>query len=381
MSAERYLGLAGEEAGERVLRRVRPWVEIETPSHDAAAIAGLSRRIEAELSVLGARTRAVDAPGYGRNVIAQFEGRDGALAPIAVLAHIDTVHPVGTLETLPWQVRDGRAYGPGIYDMKTGLALVVEALAWLRERDRAPRRAVRLFVTCDEEVGAHSARPLFEAAAPELFAALVPEPSLPDGSVKTARKGVSTYTLEIEGRAAHAGVEPEKAISAVRELAHLLPAIHALEDRAAGTTINVGILRAGTASNTVPAHASAVIDVRFVVPEEAARVDAGLRALGPVQPGAKVTLDRPEHRGPLVRTPEIVALYEQARTLAAELGVMLGEGSTGGGSDGSIMAEYGVPVLDGIGPRGGGAHARDEHILIADLPFRLAFIASLLETL
>jgi glutamate carboxypeptidase len=240
---------------------------------------------------------------------------------------------------------------------------------------------VHLLVTCDEEIGAHSARPLFEETAPAVFAALVPEPSLPDGSVKTGRKGVSTYTLEIEGRAAHAGVEPEIAVSAVRELTHLLPAIYALENHAAGTTINVGLLQAGTASNTVPAHASASIDVRAVVPPEAERVDAGLRALAPRHPEAKLRLERPEHRGPLVRTPQIGALFEHAQRVAADLGFALGEGSTGGGSDGSIMAEFGVPVLDGIGPRGGGAHASDEHVRVADLPFRLAFMAALLETL
>lgn len=378
---EEWLGLSHDEAAGRVLRRVQPWVEAETPSYDDEAISALSRRIEGELQELGARTHATDAPGLGRNLRADFAGTDNSLDALVVLAHIDTVHPVGTLETQPYRVADGRAEGPGIYDMKTGLALVVEALAWLRERGRAPRRPVRLVVTCDEEIGSHSARPLFAAAARRAFAALVPEPSLPDGSVKTARKGVSTYQLEIEGRAAHAGVEPEKAVSAVRELAHLLTAIYALEKTAVGTTVNVGVLKAGTASNTVPAHATAVIDVRATVPPEAERVDAGLKTLRPENPEAKLRLTRPEHRGPLVRTPEIASLYEKARARAADLGFELGEGGSGGGSDGSIMAEFGLPVLDGIGPRGGGAHAVDEHVLVDDLPFRLAFIASLLETL
>lgn len=369
------------EAAQRVLDRVRPWVEAETPSYDEEAIAALSHRIEAELRELGATTRGIDAPGVGRNLIAEFAGSDPSQKPLAVLAHIDTVHPVGMLARLPFRVHHGRAEGPGIYDMKTGLALVVEALAWLREHGRAPRRSVRLIVTCDEEIGAHSARPLFEDAARDVFAALVPEPSLPDGSVKTGRKGVSTYEMEIEGRAAHAGVEPEKAVSAVRELMHLLPAIYALENHAEGTTLNVGLLTAGTASNTVPALVTASIDVRAVVPREAERVDAGLRALAPQHPEAKLRLTRPEHRGPLVRTPAIAGLYEHARKVAADLGFELGEGSTGGGSDGSIMAEYGVPVLDGIGPRGGGAHATDEHVVVDDLAFRLAFIATLLETL
>jgi glutamate carboxypeptidase len=265
--------------------------------------------------------------------------------------------------------------------MKTGLALAVEAIAWLHERQHTPRRPTILLVTCDEEIGSHSARPLFQDAAEVAYAALVPEPSMADGSVKTARKGVSTYALEIEGRAAHAGVEPEKAVSAVRELAALLPRIHALEDRTAGTTINVGVIHAGTASNVVPARAVAEIDVRAVVPAEAERVHTHLLALRAQHPDASVRVTRTEQRGPLVRTPGVVQLYQHARTIAAQWGVALGEGMTGGGSDGSLMAELGVPVLDGLGARGGGAHARDEHVLLEDLPFRLALMAALLETL
>lgn len=380
-SPEAWLGLERDEIIARVLRRVGPWVESETPSHDAAAIDALSREIETELLALGAAASATDAPGLGRNLRADFAGEDPAAKPLLVLAHIDTVHPRGSLATMPFEIRDGRAGGPGIYDMKAGLALVVEALAWLRERGRTPRRPVRLLVTCDEEIGAHSSRPLFEQGARECAAALVLEPCLPDGSMKTARKGVSTYTVDIEGRAAHAGVEPEAAVSATRELITFLPAVQQLEDRARGTTINVGILRAGTATNTVPAHAHLTIDVRAVVPEEAARVDAGLRAIRPAHPEAAYRLKRTEHRGPLVRTPEVVALYETARNVAAGFGVDLGEGSTGGGSDGSIVAEYGLPVLDGLGVRGGGAHALDEHIVLADVPFRLALVTALLETL
>jgi glutamate carboxypeptidase len=330
---------------------------------------------------VGATTRAFDAPGFGRNLRADFAGADASSAPLVVLAHIDTVHPKGTLATLPFRVLDDRAEGPGIYDMKTGLALAVEAIAWLHERGRAPHRPVILLVTCDEEIGSHSARALFQEAAEGAYAALVPEPAMADGSVKTARKGVSTYALEIEGRAAHAGVEPEKAVSAVRELAHLLPQIHDLEDRAAGTTVNVGVIHAGTASNVVPARAVAAIDVRAVTPAEAARVHAQLLALRAQHPEARVRATRTEQRGPLVRTPGVVQLYQHARDIAAQWDIALGEGMTGGGSDGSLMAELGVPVLDGLGARGGGAHAKDEHVLLEDLPFRLALMAALLETL
>ena len=376
-----WLGLDAAAARDRVLARVRPWVEIETPSRDEVALTALSRRIEEEVRALGATTHAFHAPGFGRNLRADFSGSDATLAPLVVLAHIDTVHPQGTLATLPFRVLEDRAEGPGIYDMKTGLALAVEAVAWLHGRGRTPRRPLIFLITCDEEIGSHSARSLFQAAADVSYAALVPEPSMADGSVKTARKGVSTYALEIEGRAAHAGVEPEKAVSAVRELAELLPRIHALEDRAAGTTINVGVIHAGTASNVVPARAVAEIDVRAVVSAEAERVHAHLLALRALHPEANVHVSRVEQRGPLVRTPGVVQLYQHARDIATQWDVALGEGMTGGGSDGSLMAELGLPVLDGLGARGGGAHARDEHVLLEDLPFRLALMAALFETL
>lgn len=378
---EAHLGMSRDAAARRVLDRVRPWVEHETPSYDEASIAALSRRIEGELVALGAEVHARDAPGRGRNLRADFAGAVEGLEPLVVLAHIDTVHPRGTLERQPFRVVDGRAEGPGIYDMKTGLALAVEALAWLGENGARPRRPVRLLVTCDEEIGSHSARSLFAEAAMGAAAALVPEPCLPDGSVKTSRKGVSTWELDIEGRAAHAGVEPERAVSAVRELMSVLPAIYALEDRAAGTQVNVGIVEAGTASNVVPARAHLAIDIRVAEPDEDARVTRGLEALRPAHPEARFELRQTETRGPLVRTPAIEALYHQASVLAADLGETLGEGGTGGGSDGSLIAGYGLPVLDGIGPRGGGAHAADEHVRVDDLPFRLAFFTRLLSSL
>jgi glutamate carboxypeptidase len=356
-------------------------VEVETPSGHAAGIDTLAAMIEHDLVAVGARVETHDAPGYGRNLVAYVEGSEPALGALVVLTHIDTVHPVGTLLRQPFALRDGRAEGPGVYDMKTGVALVVEALTTLRLAGAGPRRNVRFLITCDEEIGSYSARPLIESAARGAAAALVPEPSLPDGSVKTARKGVATYRFDIGGRAAHAGIEPEAAVSAVTELSHQLPRIIGLADHARGTTVNVGIVHAGTASNVVAGEAWGTIDVRSVVPAEAERVHEGLMALRPVLPGAKLVVERTESRPPLVRTAAVVALYERARAVAAELGVDVGEGASGGGSDGSLIATYGVPTLDGVGARGGGAHSSDEHVLVDDLPFRMDFMTRLLATL
>lgn len=378
---ETSLGFSREEAIGRVLDRVTPWVEIETPSGHEANIVRLSERIEAEAVGLGAAVEAFPAPGYGRNLRLTFQGREPPLEPVLAMGHIDTVHPVGTLERQPCSIDGDRCGGPGIYDMKAGIALVLEAVALLRRRGSAPRRTLRLLVTCDEEIGSNTAKPLFRESAAGSFAALVPEPCIGDGSVKTRRKGVGTYRLDVTGRAAHAGIEPEKAVSAVAELADRIREVLGYADHARGSTVNVGLIGGGTASNVVAAHAWATVDTRFVVPEEGDRMDQAILGMTASRAGAGLTIERGELRPPLVRTPAVVALYEHARQLADELGVTLGEGLSGGGSDGSLVAAMGLPTLDGLGPNGGGAHAVDEHILLSDLPFRLAFFSRLLDTL
>jgi glutamate carboxypeptidase len=364
----------------RVLGRIRRYVERETPSRAAAELVALSEMIEHELRSLGASVQRYDAPGLGRNLLAELPGQE-AVEPLLLLAHLDTVHPFGTLAERPFRIAEGRAYGPGIYDMKAGLAASLEALAWLRERGLSPRRPVRLLITCDEEIGSHSSRPLIEEHARAAAAVLVPEPSLPDGGVKTFRKGVSTYRLEAFGRAAHAGIEGAAAISATAELAYALCAILDLARHDRGTTVSIGMIGGGTASNVVAAAAWAVVDVRLAEDGEARRVHQTMLALRARNPAARVSVRLSEQRPPLVRSAAVVALYQRAREAAAELGVELTEGGTGGGSDGSIAAAVGAATLDGLGPRGGGAHATDEHIIVDDLPFRVALIARLFETL
>jgi glutamate carboxypeptidase len=381
MGVESYLGMPAAAARDNVLARSRAYVEVETPSGAAGPIRELAALIRRDLEGCGADVETFDVPDAGANLLAQVPGSDDALEPVMILAHIDTVHPAGTLAARPFRIEDGRAFGPGIYDMKTGLAIAIEALAFLHARGARPRRPVQLLITCDEEVGSHSARPLIAEQAPRTAAVLVPEPCLPDGGVKTARKGVATYRLDAAGVAAHAGIDGADAVSATAELVHALAATLDLADHAAGTTVNIGMLGGGTASNVVAAEAWAVVDVRLAVPAERERVHRELLALTARDPRASLQVTRTEDRPPLVRTADVAALYEHARSLAAELGVALDEGATGGGSDGSLAAAAGATVLDGLGPRGGGAHAADEHIVIADLPFRLALMARLLETL
>jgi len=378
---EATLAMTREEATKRVLDRIEKYVVMETPSHNEAALTGLSRHIEQELTSIGGRVESFAVPGLGRNLRATFEGAEPALEPVLVLGHLDTVHPIGTLENQPFRIAGERVEGPGVYDMKSGVALVIEALASLVERGLRPRRTTRLILTCDEEIGSHGAVDLFRESADGAFAALVPEPCNEDGSAKTRRKGVGTYRIDVYGKAAHAGIEPEKAVSAIAELADQIRAILALARPAIGTTLNIGTIGGGTASNVVPAHAWATIDTRFVDPAEGERLDAELSALRPERAGARVAVKRTEIRPPLVRTPAVAGLYEQARDLASGLGVEIGEGMSGGGSDGSLIASFGLPALDGLGPRGGGAHAVNEHILLSDLPFRLALYVRLLSRL
>ncbi|MEJ2677958.1 MAG: M20 family metallopeptidase [Gemmatimonadota bacterium] len=366
---------------DRVLDRLERLVAHETPSGDAARIDALAAVLADELAAFGATVTRIPAPGLGTHVSARFPGAHDHLAPVLVLAHMDTVHPVGSLAERPFRVADGRAWGPGTYDMKAGLAVVAESLAFLHRAGERPRRPVHLLATCDEEIGSHSSRSLIEDGAREACCVLVPEPCRPDGGAKTARKGVGVYTLHATGVAVHAGIDSGGGVNAIVELAHQILGLARLADPERGTTLNAGVIRGGTASNVVPASADVEIDVRFRTVEEGERADAELRALEPVLPGARLRLEGGINRPPLERTPAVVELYETARALAAALGFDLPEGETGGASDGCFTAALGVPTLDGLGVLGDGAHAFHEHIVIGDVPRRVALFGRLFQTL
>lgn len=296
--------------------------------------------------------------------------------PIVILCHHDTVWPQGTLARLPFRVDGDRVAGPGTYDMKAG---IVEA-AFALER-ATPRREVIVLSTSDEEIGSTSSRALIEGTARGAIAVLVLEPAATGGALKTTRKGIADFILEVDGRAAHAGVEPEKGVSAIEEMAHQVLALKALADPANGTTINVGVVEAGTRPNVVAAHARAEVDVRFSRASEAERVVAGIRGIQPTLSGARLRVIGGVDRPPMERTPGIVRLAELAQHLAGELGFALPETSTGGGSDGNFTAALGVPTLDGLGPDGGGAHADSEHLLVASWLRRTELLRRLIESL
>jgi glutamate carboxypeptidase len=355
---------------------LRELVEIESPSDDEAGLARLSRRLQELFGPLGTVDRfPKQASGY--DFVVRIPGRTDE-SPALALCHFDTVWPLGSLAENPFRMEGGIARGPGVFDMKGGIVCLLYALWALEGR---PRRPLWALFTSDEETGSHRSRPIIEELAQYCAHALVFESPLPHGALKTARKGTGRYTVTIEGRAAHAGVEPEKGISAVHEAAAQVLAIHALGAPALGTTLNVGVLRAGTRANVVAARAELEVDVRVSRADEAARVDAALRGLRPVLPGAVITVGGGLHRPPMERTPATAALFERARAIAAAMGVELGEGATGGGSDGNFTAALGLGTLDGLGPEGAGAHAADEQVIVASLPRRAALAAGLLDEL
>jgi glutamate carboxypeptidase len=364
---------------DEMLAAVTELVSHETPSGDKAALDGLGRALAERFRPLGPALSVLPKAEQGDHLRLSWEfGHGGESAPALILCHFDTVWPVGTLAERPIRVEDGRAYGPGIFDMKASLVLTEYALRAIRDLGLTlPRPVVALF-TSDEEIGSPTSRAPIEAEARHAAHALVLESPLAGGRLKTARKGVGRFTVEIGGRAAHAGVEPEKGISAIVELARQILGISELADPAAGTTVNVGVVQGGSTPNVVPAQASARVDVRVTTMAEAARIEAAMAALRPVLPGATVAASGGFNRPPMERTPAVAALFERARTIAAALGQELTEGATGGASDGNFTAALGLPTLDGLGALGAGAHAVDEHILIDSLPERAALLAALL---
>lgn len=364
------------------------FVGLESPSDDPAATARMGDEAARELTegarrfLTGAQvSRIVGTPGEierGPQLRIRLAGARPREKPLLLLGHLDTVWPRGTLAGFPWRVSNGVARGPGVYDMKAGLVQTIAALRALDRSGLRPRRPLTILWTTDEEVGSPASRALIEAEASGAAACLVMEPSLPDGGVKTSRRGVGVLGVRVRGRAAHAGLDPERGINAIVELSRIVLAASVLSAPERGVTVNVGTVRGGSRTNVVPAEASAQLDLRMDDPEEGERALAALRGLGPEHPEAQVAWSGGVNRPPLVRDEGVLRLYRLARRLAAEMDWELGEGAAGGGSDGNIVAGLGVPVLDGLGPRGDGAHARSEQVRTDDLPRRAALLAALL---
>jgi glutamate carboxypeptidase len=355
-------------------------VSIESPSDDRSSLEQFAATLETLFREFGTIERIEpDDAARGPNLRLTVDGATTPDGHAVALCHYDTVWSLGTLGRIPFSVdADGVARGPGCFDMKGGITVLYFALRALRERGLKPARQLRVLFTSDEEIGSPSSRPLIEATAQGAAVAYVLESPLPGGTLKTARKGTGDYLVRITGRAAHAGVEPQKGISATGELAHQILALHALNDFEVGTTVNVGVVHGGTRPNVVAAEAEAHVDVRVQTLAEADRIDAAIRGLQPHLPGARLEVEGGLNRPPMERSAAMARLFERARTIAAAMDVDLREGSTGGGSDGNFTAAMGVPTLDGLGAEGEGAHAAHEHVQTESFARRAALVAGLL---
>src|SRR5690625_4381569 len=369
-------------------------VRTESSSSDLLAVAaGATSVAEVLQDRVGARPEVVERDGvtHLRGRVGPYDtNRDpnsdtNSRPPrVVLLCHQDTVWPIGTLERLPFSISDsaetgaGIMRGPGSLDMLTGLVMAIHAVAAVRDvADPAAVADVELLVTGDEEVGSPSSRDLILQAAAGASAVLVPEAAADGGALKLARKGVSMYKVEVRGRAAHAGLEPENGINAALELAAQLPIIAGLADPSAGTTVTPTTLGAGTTTNTVPAQAHVHVDVRAVTTAELERVDAAIGELRPTIAGAEITVTGGISRPPLQRSASR-ELYAQYRDIATTMGVAVPDGvAVGGGSDGNFTAGAGIPTLDGLGAVGGGAHADHEHVVVSEIAPRTAMLAGL----
>jgi glutamate carboxypeptidase len=365
-----------------ILDFVRMLVEIESPSDHKPSVDRCAEFLADHLSPV-ASVRILRAREHGNHVRAEFRlpGRRKE-GQILILGHHDTVYPVGTLGQMPFRVAEGRAYGPGVFDMKGGIAIALFAVQGLRDQDRPVGRRVVLQLNSDEEIGSASSRELTEAEAKKSNVVLVLEPSFGlEGAVKTGRKGVGSYTLRVRGRASHAGLDFAAGASAVLELSRQLLRVAEFTDLKRGITVSPGLVSGGTRVNVVPEHAQAEVDIRIARLSDAGRLDRRFRSLRPIDGRCALAVEGGLNRPPLERTRDVVQLYRHARALARELGVELPETQVGGGSDGNFTAALGIPTLDGLGAVGEGAHSAGEHILVDRLGDRVALVGRLLETL
>ena len=361
-----------------VLETTESLVALESPTTDKAAVDRCGAELASRLEAIGGRVTRLTRPDRGDHLLAEF---GCGASQILLLGHFDTVWPVGQLDRMPLTRSGGRLHGPGVFDMKAGIAIAMLATRALLEAGPKIDDRIVMLWTSDEEVGSESSRAAIEDEARRSRAVLVLEPSLPGGAVKTSRKGCGSYQLIVRGIAAHAGIEPQKGASAVQELAHQILRVNALQDLARGISVNVVQVSGGLRTNVIPDEARAAVDVRVPTAAAAAEIDAAFKALRAVDGRTRVSADGGLDRPPLERTALVERLYREAQQVARALGQELAEGGTGGGSDGNLTAALGVPTLDGLGAIGDGAHALHEHVDIDTLPDRAALVAGLITKL
>jgi glutamate carboxypeptidase len=374
-----------EKCKDQIAETIRELVEIESPSDNKPAVDRIAKLLAAKFEALGGRTQFHRNSEFGDSLQIDFPAlpKDAAenRKPVLLLGHYDTVYPLGTLANMRCKVENGRLYGPGVLDMKSGIALMLHAIEALQMWHEAMPRPVTVFLVSDEEVGSHSSRKITEALAKKSAGVLVLEPAAGlRGAVKTARKGVGEYLLRAKGIAAHAGLDPGKGHSAILELARQIVVIAKLNNLREGISVNPGVIEGGTRTNVVAAEASLEIDVRIKDAKQAATIDRKLRSLKPFDKHCKLEISGGINRMPMERTAGVAALYKKAQAIAGQIRWKLDEAAVGGGSDGNFTAGMGIPTLDGLGGVGEGAHAVHEHIVISELPRRALLLAGMIES-
>jgi glutamate carboxypeptidase len=370
---------------DRMVETVRQLVEIESPSDNKPAVDRIAAFLAAKFEALGGRTQFHPSNDFGDSLQIDFDGlsRSGLSnrKPVLLLGHYDTVYPLGTLANMPCKIDNGRLRGPGVLDMKSGIALMLHAIEALQAWHGELPGPVTVFLVSDEEVGSHSSRKITEALASASAGVLVLEPAAAlRGAVKTARKGVGEYTLRVKGVAAHAGLDPGKGHSAILELARQIAAVSRLNNLRQGLSVNPGVVRGGTRTNVIAAEASVGFDVRIKSAKQASGIDRKLRSLRPFDKHCKLEMTGSINRLPMERTDGVAALYKKAHDIARHVGWKLEEAAVGGGSDGNFTAGLGIPTLDGMGGVGDGAHAVHEFIVISELPRRALLLAGMIES-
>jgi glutamate carboxypeptidase len=382
-TASAYLAFCQQHESE-MLSLLRKMVEIESPSDDKAAVDRMGAFLAEVFERLGGKVTFYPQETAGNHLKAEFAGGASDRAsgkPVLLLGHFDTVWPMGTLAKMPFRMEADRAFGPGVYDMKAGIAMMIFALRALKEAG-ATHRPVTILLDTDEEVGSTTGRPIVEGTAKDCEAVLVLEPSQgPQGHLKTSRKGVGDMTIRVRGRASHSGVDFEKGRSAIVELARQLLEIVKFTDLARGITVNPGVIQGGTRSNVIAAEAWAEVDLRIARIADAKELEKKFAALKPFDPDCSIELSGGINRPPMERTEGTVRLFGIAREMAEGMGWKLEESSTGGGSDGNFTSALGIPTLDGLGALGEGAHASHESVVIRELPQRTALLAGLIQSL
>ena len=356
----------------QALKLLEAMVNMDSPSPDKPLVDQFVRFVGLQFEAIGGRVEYVPAERFGDHLLVRFDGPSEDR--VLLLGHTDTVFAPGESVRRRFKIENNRATGPGVFDMKAGIVLMQSALRALRPIPRP----VTILLTSDEEVGSPSSRELIEREARLATAVLVLEPSLPGGTLKTARKGVGRFTIKATGRAAHAGIDLEKGVNAIEEIAHQVLRLQRLTDPDRGTSVSVGLVQGGTRVNVVPGEAAVDIDIRITNNEEAARITEMIRGLQPCLAGATLQIRGGINRPPMERTLDTARLFEVAREVGEEIGIKIAEGSTGGASDGNFTSALGVPTLDGLGPIGDGAHSLDEFVDAASLPERAALVAGLI---